>query len=94
MQKLNNMLSTSELVCFKQLLQSFEVDLQFVIVVCDSKSDIRLDSNLLSHDKSKHNDIICHFIRQHVKYIFLKLVHIKKFLQLVDPLTKSYLIVI
>jgi hypothetical protein len=80
---------TSELLWIRQLLRPLEVSMPSLMVFCDSVSTIHLATNPLSHDRTKHVDIDCHFIRQHVQSQFLKLVHVKSAQQLADPLTKA-----
>lgn len=80
---------TSELLWIKQLLRIFEVPVTSVMTFCDSKSAIQLASNPLSHERSKHVDIDCHFIIEHVGTGFLNLVHVPSHQQLDDPLTKA-----
>lgn len=80
---------TSELLWIKQLLRVFEVPITSVMIFCDSNSAIQLASNPPSHERSKHIDIDCHFIREHVGTGFLNLVYVPSHQQLVDPLTEA-----
>lgn len=80
---------TSELLWIKQVLRTFEQSVSSVMVFSDSKSAIQLASNPLSHERSKHVDIDCHFIRQYVQSRFLNLIHVPSHQQLADPLTKA-----
>lgn len=80
---------TLELLWIRQLLRTFEVSIPSVMVFCDSKSAIQLASNPMSHERSKHVDIDCHFIREHVQLNFINLIHVNTHQQLADPLTKA-----
>lgn len=80
---------TSELLWLKQLLRAFDIPLQTSMVFSDSKSAIQLAHNPTCHERSKHVDIDCHFIREHVQTGFLNLIHVKSQDQLADPLTKA-----
>lgn len=75
---------TSELLWFKQLLQHFQIAIQ----LADNKSAIQLVENPTSNERSKHLDIDCHFIRQHVNSGLLKLIHLPTDQQLADIFTK------
>lgn len=79
---------TSELLWLKQLLCAFGVPLEYTMVCSDSKTAIALASNPTCNERSKHIDIDCHFIHEHVASGFLKLVHVPSQHQLMDLLTK------
>ncbi|KAI4353346.1 hypothetical protein L6164_002304 [Bauhinia variegata] len=80
---------TSEILWLKQLLRFFDVKAQPVMLFCDNQSAIHLASNPFSHEHSKHVDIDCHFIQEHVNSRFLHLVHVKSEYQPADILTKA-----
>lgn len=61
------------------------------MVFCDNKSVIQLATNPASNERTKHVDIDCHFIRQHVNFGFLNLIHLPSNQQLADVLTKALL---
>ena len=79
---------TFELLWLKQLLRSFDIPLQSSVVFCDSKSVIQLVRNPSCNELSKHIDIDCHFIREHVQTGFINLVQVKSQDQLADKMTE------
>ena len=79
---------TSELLWLKQLLRTFQISLDTTMLLCDSKSAIQLATNPSCTGRTKHVDIDCHFIREHVDSKFIKLIHVTTKQQLADILTK------
>lgn len=79
---------TSELLWLKQLLRAFDIVPAGIMVLCDSQSAIQMASNPTSNERSKHIDIDCHFVREHVQSSFIKLIHVASKEQLADVLTK------
>lgn len=67
---------TSELLWIRQLLRAFDINIPSVMVYCDSISAIQLATNPSCNERSKHIDIDCHFIREHVSSNFIKLTHV------------------
>nr|KYP56849.1 Retrovirus-related Pol polyprotein from transposon TNT 1-94 [Cajanus cajan] len=57
----------SEIVWLKCLLTHFEIFIDSAMLFCDNKSAIHLASNPSHHERSKHIDIDCHFIRELVQ---------------------------
>lgn len=53
-----------------------EVDVATTTVYSNSISAIHLANNSTTREISKHIDINCHFIREHVASRFLNLVHV------------------
>lgn len=80
--------TTSELIWLKGLLSQLEVQVKSTMIFCDNQAVIHLTSNPFFHDRSKHIEIDCHFLREHVNSGFLKLVHVRTQHQLPDLLTK------
>ena len=78
----------SEISWLKTLLQNFEVQLDSSMVFCDSQSATHLSTNPTFHERSKHVEIDCHFIREKVANGLIKLIHVKSQHQLADLLTK------
>lgn len=81
--------AASELLWLKGLLLHFEIQANTAMVFCDSQAAIHLASNPTFHERSKHVEIDCHFIREHVNSGFLQLVHVWTHHQLVYLLTKA-----
>ena len=75
----------SEVSWLQTLLQHFEVELDSSMLFCDSQSAIYLAINPTFHERSKHMEIVCHFIQERVAQ---GLGHVKSQHQLVDLLTK------
>jgi hypothetical protein len=58
------------------------------VVHCDNQSCIKLTENPVFHDRSKHNDMRYHYIRDLVQRKTVKLQYIATSKQLADILTK------
>eukprot|EP00253_Pinus_taeda_P001424 PITA_01424 len=51
----------------KLLVNLFRRNMEATKIMCDSQSCIKLSENLVFHDRSKHIDIQCHFVRDCVQ---------------------------
>ncbi|XP_020963349.1 uncharacterized protein LOC110264984 [Arachis ipaensis] len=78
-----------EVVWLTNLLRFMDITIESAMLFCDNLSAIQLASNPTFHERSKHVEIDCHFIREKVETGFLKLVHIPTKHQLADILTKA-----
>ena len=60
-------LATCELIWFKQLLQElrFGKDGQMTLV-CENQATLHIASNPVFHEKTKHINVDCHFIREKI----------------------------
>jgi len=82
--------TVAKLVWLRGLLSELGVGLNGpVTVFCDSKSAIQIATNLVFHERTKHIDIDCHFIREKVQLGLVKLLHIPTIEQQADILTKG-----
>ena len=80
---------TSEITWLTALHQDFGVKVDSTMVYCDNQAAIHIASNPSFHEKTKHIEINCHFIREKEVQGIIKLVHIPSTHQLADLLTKS-----
>ena len=82
--------TTTELVWLRWLLQDLGVDCSTVTkLYCDNRSAIQIAHNNVFHERIKHIEIDCHFIRHHLLQGTLTLQSIFSQDQLVDIFTKS-----
>ena len=60
-------LATCELIWFKQLLQElrFGKDEQMTLV-CDNQAALHIAFNPVFHERTKHIEVECHFIREKI----------------------------
>ena len=54
--------TTSELVWMVGLLKDLQVPLQFTLY-CDTKAAQYIAANLAFHNRTKHLDVDCHYVR-------------------------------
>lgn len=80
---------TSELMWITHLLTPFEVKVPSTMVLYGNKFSIQFAKNPTTHERLKHIDIDCHFIREHVQSGFLNLIHVNSRQQLTNILTKA-----
>ncbi|WCJ43066.1 Retrovirus-related Pol polyprotein from transposon RE1 [Euphorbia peplus] len=79
----------SELKWISYLLKDFEINLTLPITLhCDSQSAIEIAKNPVFHEKMKHVEIDCHYVRDCVEEGFVKTPYVQSKFQLADVFTK------
>ncbi|XP_019263121.1 PREDICTED: uncharacterized protein LOC109240895 isoform X2 [Nicotiana attenuata] len=82
--------TAAEIVWLIGLLGELDVKLQLpVALFCDSKAAIQIAANRIFHERMKHIDIDCHFIREKIKAGIIKTIHVNTKEQIADMLTKG-----
>ena len=82
--------ATCELVWLKQLLHDLRFeDISQMTLICDNQATLHIASNSVFHERTKHTEIDCHFIREEILSgdIITKFVNSND--QLADVFTKS-----
>ena len=83
--------TTSELLWLQWLLQDLGVSTSFATsLYCDNQSIIHITHNDVFHERTKHIEIDCHFIRYHLVHSALKLITVSSKDQLANIFTKSH----
>ncbi|GMI80659.1 hypothetical protein HRI_001735200 [Hibiscus trionum] len=81
--------TTCKLTWLTALLSSFGITISQTSLFYDNQSAVHLASNQVFHERNKHIEVDCHFIREKVAAGFLKLFHIRSINQLADIFTKA-----
>jgi len=82
--------TTCELVWFKQLLRELQFgDVTQMTLVCDNQVTLHISSNPAFHERTKHIEIDCHFIREKIMSGDIKTEFVNLSDQLADIFTKS-----
>jgi hypothetical protein len=57
--------TTSELVWIKELLEDLDIKIETPMKMhCDNQIGKHIASNLIFHEKTKHIEVDCHFVRE------------------------------
>ena len=83
-------LTTCELIWLKHLLQElrFGKDEQMKLI-CDNQAAMHISSNPVFHERTKHIEVDCHFIREKIASRCISTSFINSNDQLADIFTKS-----
>lgn len=82
--------TTCEVIWLRKLLVSlFRKRMESTRVYCNNQSCIKLYENLVFHDRLKHIDIRCHFIRDRVQRGAVQLQYVPTGDQVADILTEA-----
>lgn len=82
-------LTTCEVKWLSSLLTDLGLNnLPPTILKCDNKAALAIAANPVMHEKTKHVDIDCHYVREQLKEGLIKTEHISSGQQVADILTK------
>lgn len=82
-------LTTCEVKWLSSLLKDLGLkNLPPTILKCDNKAALAIAANPVQHEKTKHVDIDCHFVRDQLKDGFIKTEYTSSNNQVADILTK------
>ncbi|KAL0329460.1 UNVERIFIED_CONTAM: putative mitochondrial protein [Sesamum radiatum] len=79
-----------ELLWISCILQEFNISIPAPIHFhCDNKAAIHITENPVEHERTKHLDIYCHLVRDHLKRGFILPRHVPNHQQVADMFTKA-----
>nr|XP_016447195.1 PREDICTED: uncharacterized mitochondrial protein AtMg00810-like [Nicotiana tabacum] len=80
----------AEITWLISLFRELGVEIQLPVQLrCYSKAVIQITANPIFHERTKHIDIDCHFVRERILYGIVQTNHVSIKEQLADILTKS-----
>ncbi|KAM6555738.1 hypothetical protein CsatB_002757 [Cannabis sativa] len=81
--------TSSEITWIQYLLTDFQISQPApAFIYCDNQSAIHIANNPTFHERTKHIDLDCHFIREKIKASTIRLIPVNTTLQLADAFTK------
>ncbi|XP_022891686.1 uncharacterized protein LOC111406507 [Olea europaea var. sylvestris] len=81
--------TASEILWINQLLKDFQLNVSsLAILYCDNHAVIQIATNSIFHERTKHIEIDCHFIRDKINARIIKLLPVRSKHQLTDVFTK------
>jgi hypothetical protein len=72
----------------KQTLLDYGVKFDYIPLLCDNESAVKIATNLVQHKRIKHIDIRHHFLRDHVSKCDIVMESVRTDDQLADIFTK------
>ncbi|KAL9224910.1 hypothetical protein vseg_000891 [Gypsophila vaccaria] len=82
--------ATCEVLWLKGLFSGLGIEVQFPVRLhCDNQSAMHIANNPVYHERTKHIEIDCHFIRDHIRNGFILPCYVHTTSQLADILTKA-----
>ncbi|XP_020680835.1 SUPPRESSOR OF GAMMA RESPONSE 1 isoform X2 [Dendrobium catenatum] len=82
--------ATAEIIWLRQLLEDFHIpQTNPTVIYCDNTSAIALANNPVFYARTKHIEVDCHFIREHIRNKIITVHHICSADQLADFFTKA-----
>ncbi|KFK25001.1 hypothetical protein AALP_AA8G053500, partial [Arabis alpina] len=84
------MLLTKELIWLKRILESLGIKhSQPMLMYCDNKAVIHISNNPVFHERTKHVELDCHFVREQIQAGQIVTKHVPTKSQLADIFTKA-----
>ncbi|PKI48430.1 hypothetical protein CRG98_031182 [Punica granatum] len=82
--------TVSEIIWLRDLLSSLGVSFSRPTqLFCDNQTSLHIAANPVFHERTKHIEIDCHFIRDHIKNNVVATTHISTKHHLADLFTKA-----
>jgi hypothetical protein len=78
----------AQLLWMRQALRDYSCKLSKVPLLCDNESAIRMADNPVEHSRTKHIDILYHFLRDHQQKGDIEIAYVNTHNQLADIFTK------
>ncbi|XP_060974264.1 uncharacterized mitochondrial protein AtMg00810-like [Cannabis sativa] len=82
--------TTSELTWLQYLLKDLQIPQPTpAFIYCDNQSAIHIANNPTFHERTKHIELDCHFVREKIAQSVIRLIPVSSNLQLADAFTKA-----